>query len=1256
MKRILILIFLAATTLLASAQLQTNTSTFTSIPTSDNPITDDELPVFQMQIPLGQICEGQHYSVQLEYPELVPLTRQEADIVKRSGLKSTETPTVEQHISTSRRQGYLDLAFTPIVKRNGRWYRIISVKATPVPAPGILTTKAPNDIADRYTKQSVLAQGKWIKIRVQKEGIYELTRSRLQELGFNDMSRVKLYGYGGRILPQSLVATGANAIADDLEEIPLYRKANSVLFFAEGTIRWNESNGNHQTNHYARHSYYFLTEGEHPLTIQQETVKTNLPATEVRTVTGHTVLDNDAFVWYEGGSEMYDSYDFANGNQRSFRLSTPSATGTGHVTIAFSASNSLAATTALIDLNNNRLGTLSVRAHNAETEVARETRTSFTTETLQPDNTFTFTTTQGNHARLNFIRINYDRKLDANDTPFSFVPGLTNTNALLCIANATTTTQVWRIGSPGSPLVEMQSGRIGTELQAKVFSSNATRYIVVDVARNYDAPEIVGEIANQNLHGDTPQDMIILIPESGKLREQAERLAEAHRTMNGLRVRIVRADEIYNEFSSGTPDATAYRRYLKMLYDRAETEADMPRYLLLFGDCTWDNRMLSEQWKREKPEDYLLAYEVSPTDASSNSIGSLNCYVTDDYFGLLDDNEGTTIVRDRVDVGIGRFPCHDAKTAEVLVNKTLHYMANRSTGPWKNRIIMMADSGDDNLHMKDCEKVVEALEDITADGILLNKVYWDAYTHTTAGTGNTYPQVTRMLQQDIQRGALVFNYTGHGSPIQISHKKLLQTKDFAVPTGMRMPLWIFASCEITPYDTQTEDIGRTALFNPEGGAAAVMCASRSVYANYNRNLNIVFSQQLFGKDANGRRNSLGDALRQTKVTLVDENSDRSMNKMKYVLLGDPALVLAAPTGNIIIESIGEKVLQPNDDIQLKAGQRVCFSGYVTDENGTPVPSFRGEITAILYDREETVICKNNGGRASVAMEYQDRTKKLFEGNDSVRDGRFSIWVTIPRDISYSNDNGRIYFYAVNAEQTLECNGMNEQFHLNGTDPMGHADQTGPQVFVYLNSPDFPDGGHVGTSALFGATISDEGGISTAGVSIGHDLELILDGQTTSPIVLNDYFTYDFGSFTQGSVSYPLENLTPGKHTLAFRVWDIHDNSTTAHLNFTVRDGLSVGEYDINASQNPATSQTAFITTLQAAENCHVTTEVFDLTGRCVWTHAGEAPSADYFSTTWDLHDSGGRPVNAGVYIYRATIRTPSITHETKSKKMIVVRQ
>lgn len=1246
-RHILPLLFSALAPASLAAQIQDDG--FLELPAADYPVTGDELPTFCTQIHLGPAPANADVTV--EFPELVPLSREEAKKLDAKGFSAGEMPEVTRMVSTTRKQQYADISFVPLVKRDGRWYRIKSVKISLPPSSRQSRSAARRQAADaeRYASRSVLAEGKWVKIRVQDEGVYELTQAKLQELGFADMSRVKLYGYGGHILPQTLTFSGADALIDDLREVPLYRKAGSVVFFAEGTMTRNGRS--HQNNHYSSYSYYFLTEGDAPATMQQAPEPAT-PATQELSATPYlSVLDNDAFGWYAGGSEMYDSYDFANGSQHSYRLAAPQAVTdrSATVSIAFTAASMLSTTTATVSLNGNQLGQLTVSAYDGETESARERRSTFTA-TIGNENTFAFTTNNSNNARLNFISIYYTRRLDATAAPYAFTPETNGLPATLRVDGASGSTQLWQLGNGAHPQRLVASRLEGGTLRADI-AGDTERYALVDVAKTYPAPEIVGEVANQDLHGDEAQDMVIVIPQSGKLREQAERLAEAHRA-EGLRVKTVRIDEIYNEFSSGTPDATAIRRYLKMLYDRADTEADMPRYLLLFGDCAWDNRMLSTDWRNERPEDYLPAFEVSQTQYQNNSIGTLYSYVTDDYFGLLDDNEGANIATsDKVDIGIGRFPCHDAETASILVDKTLDYQANRRTGMWKNRIVMIADYGDNNLHMRDCEDVVRTLRTTTDDNYTIEKVYVDAYTRTSSATGFTFPQTTSLLKKAMNEGAFLFNYTGHGSPSELSHAHLLKADDFAEKTQGNLPIWVFAACEITPYDQPTNDIGRLALFNEGGGAVAVICATRSVYANYNKSINQSFSKHVM---SNGIR--LGDAMRLTKTELITSQADRTINRLKYVLLGDPALSLLHPTGHIVLDSINGEALTAGSAIQLKAGSTARFSGYVCTADGQPDTSFDGEVTGSLYDREETIVCKNNNGDTAGPYSYTDRPKRIFQGSDSVRAGRFELLAIIPRDISYTTDAGRIALYAANSERTLERHGYNEQFYFNGTEMSAEPDSIGPHIYLWLNTPDFPNGGFVGTSALLGATVSDSAGINISGASIGHDLELVLDGNATSPIVLNSYFTYDFGSYTTGSVSYPLEGLSAGHHTLSLRAWDVNENSTTATLDFIVQENYAEA-FGISATRNPASTETTFITTLEgSSEDCTVTTEVYDTAGRLVWHHEGHSGSSGYHSATWNLRDTGGVPVGAGIYIYKATVKSSQGKRETKAKKMIVVKQ
>ena len=1215
----------------------------------------DSLPIFSTQVRVGADAPGVSYDALVEFPELVPLTRDEERAFRALGVRVGAMPEIEQYYGVSRKVGYLDVSFLPIVERDGRLYRIGSVKvsARPKVSAHPLAGVSQASATERYVSSSVLATGKWVKIRVSQEGVYQLTDARLREFGFQNPTRVKLYGYGGRILPQVLSFRGDDALIDDLEEVPLLRLSGSMLFFAEGTVRWSLKERRHTNNHYSRYSYYFLTEGDNPKALPTIPESSDAPSNIVTSVVGRGLYEEDAYGWYSGGTEMFDGYDFINGSQHAFRVLTPSAEGPANIDIAFSAaSTSTTPTQVNVDLNGSRLGSFTVARFTSETESARETRKSFTAEQLTEQNNFTFNVTAGRSARLNFIRIHYPRTLNASDAPYAFMPEGEGGVLEICAKGASATTQLWRLGDAGQEFARVDSRLEDGMLRARIDNSLHCRYVIVDTSKEYPEPEKAADVANQNLHADANLDMVIVVPTSGKLLAQAQRLADAH-TARGMRVRVVRAEQVYNEFSSGTPDATAIRRYMKMLYDRAATTAEAPRYLLLFGDGAWDNRMLSQEWSRENPDDYLLAYEVSQTESESNSVGTLYSYVTDDYYGLLDDDEGTNIVRDKIDLGIGRLPCHDEATAAVFVDKIICYLNNENVGAWKNRVIMMADNGDNNLHMNDCETVITTLKNATKDLFNLKKVYWDAYTIKTSATGNSFPQVTKILRQDMSEGALMFNYTGHGSPRQISHNKLLFTEDFTKPTGMRMPLWVFASCEITPFDSQSDDIGRAALQNPQGGAVAVICASRSVFANYNSSLNEVLCKNILGAGDEEGQYSMGDALRLSKVAMVRDGADRTMNKMKYVLLGDPSLCLSVPRGTVRLDSINGEAISAISDLRLSAGQEVRFSGVVVAEDGSEDGTFSGEITGTLFDREETVTCKNNLRGSNTPKVYKDRTSRLFEITDSVRAGKFSFRVLIPRDISYSTERGRLYLYAVNADHSLECHGFSDAFHLDGTAEQ-LADTIGPSIYVYLNTPDFPDGGVVGPDALFGATLADSAGINCSGISVGHDIELVIDDNSANPIVLNTYFNYDFGTYTSGTLAYPLADLAPGRHTLKLRAWDLRENSSTAALSLVV--GGSAGEgLDISATQNPASHQTSFIVRLDDAGASRVAIEVYDTMGRCVWTTAVQDVQSSYYSTSWNLQANGGHPLGSGIYLYRARVDDARGSHTTKTKKLIIAK-
>lgn len=1178
---------------------------------------DSLLPVYTYSRDIGYSYADSAFTIAIEYPEFADMSDEE---IKRYNDITAEPlpalPAVTQSVSVDRKRGTLDVSFVPLVYREGKYRKLTSFKlnitsrdrAETARTGGVTRAEATASATrtraagDRYAASSVLSSGTWAKIRVPESGVYELTKSVISHAGFSDLSKIKVYGYGGAIQDESLTEEYLIE-TDDLAEVATYSVGERRFFHAQGPVTWSTSNTiDRIRNPYSDYGYYFITESDdEPLTVDSATFFASFyPADEDY----NALYEVDDYAWYNGGRNLYDADVFTIGEPKSYTIASPGKPGAGSIRIVVTAD---AAVTATVKLNGDSIGRVSGTFPSSdENLVANRTTSLFNVDSLMATNTVTITQTSGGTMRLDYI----------------------------CTRNA----------EPRDP-VDLET-------------------------EDVDAPEYVYNITNQDLHAHGAVDMVIIIPTSQELLAQAERLKVLHEEYDGMTVRIVPADEIFNEFSSGTPDATAYRRYMKMLYDRAETEDEMPKYLLLFGDGAWDNRMHTSAWSGYDPDDFLLCFE------SKNSLSATMCYTSDDFFCMLDDEEviysgtdtesvttsSSSLFKGKPDVAVGRFPVRSSEQAEIMVDKIETYMGNGNAGAWQNTVVFMGDDGDDNVHMESADaaaQVVEALD----PAMDIRKIIWDAYTRESSATGYSYPDVERLVEQYMTDGALIMNYTGHGNAYSMSHEGVFNLSDFTDNVNDNLPLWFTAACDIAPYDGQEDNIGEEAVLNADGGAVAFIGTARTVYANVNESMNNAFLYELFsGED--GENVAIGEALRAAKNDLISPissehqkyfSSDNTVNKFHYVLLGDPAMKLARPTLDITIDSINGMPADGSEEITLKAGEAVTATGHVYEDGGAAT-TFNGLLTATVKDAEEEVVCKlNDTSEASEAFTYYDRANVIFKGTDSVSAGRFSFSFSVPKDIKYSDESCQIIAYAVNDDNSKTAHGENESFALNGTGSIA-ADSIGPSVYCYLNSTSFKNGGDVNTTPCFFAEIYDESGINSSGNGIGHDLELIVDGETAKTYVLNDYFTYDFGSYQSGTLEYNMSELETGEHTLLFRAWDVLNNSSTAELTFNVVDGLEPQIFDVTCTNNPATTSTAFrITHDRAGSELDVRIEVYDMSGRQLWEYQDNTTSASGTLTIdWDLTIDGGRRLGTGVYVYRANIASDGSTYASDAKKLIVI--
>ena len=1202
---------------------------------------DSVLPVYTEVVPLQTDYSYYTYSVSIEYPEYAPLTPQETEVALKYDSQIAETINVESFVGVSRGEGMLDISFVPIIRRGNAYHKLVSAQIVITSIPNRQGRRA-SSTTKRYAAHSKLQNGRWVKISITSDGMYRLTRSALKNMGFSNPSKVHLYGYGGH-LQNELLFTGEEY--DDMVEVPLYysQKQDAWLFWGNGLISWNGDT--RVTNFYANEACYFLTEeAEDAKLIESEPSYTGNIVSVFTNFTDHVLYEKDEYAWYHGGRSLFENTNYANNNSHTYSLQTIDSEGKEKLRVVFSAYNK---TKTQMDtyVNGTKKGSMILSEPSDIYTYGTTNEAVYDISDLDHTSNWSvrLISTAGQNARLDYLSLSYLRKLKPSSGYVAFSQTKTGGGRFNIEG---TGLKVMRIGRPGNPATLIEGTQDGAVYSVAV-SNPTLPYVAFDESYAFPEPKIVGAIKNQDLHAMDSVDMVIIIPTSGKLLEQAQRLADAHEQYDGLNCAIVYANQIYNEFSSGTPDATAYRRLMKMLYDKAENKDDAPKYLILFGDAAWDNRMISSQWRKYSPDDYLLCYP------SENSFSDTRSFVMEDYFGLLDDGEGSNIVREKSDLGIGRFPVTSNADAKVMVDKTITYLSRENAGSWKNLVYLLGDDGDGNSHMKYADDIAELVKRNNPE-MEVKKIMWDAYKMESTASNKSYPTCTQEIKRAMNEGAAIINYVGHAATYGMSHEFVLRMSDFAEPNGDKLALWVTAACDVMPFDGLVENIGETAILNPNGGALAFYGTARTVYAYQNSLMNRYFMQYLFAKDSKGRRYKVGDAIRLAKSVIISDNLDTSYreNKLQYALLGDPSLEFGSPLQRVVLDSINGKRLS-SSNVPLKAGQRVRLAGHLTDAKGDLKADFTGTMSARMYDNEETITCHNNQSEKSV-FTFKDRTQ-IYSCQDSVINGKFDLEFVIPVDINNSNEAGRFAFYALNNERTMEADGYNERFLLGGKEEL-EKDTLGPQIFASLNSENFENGGVVNGTPYFYANLTDESGINYSGNGIGHDLILCVDNDVSKTYTLNNYYVQEFGDYTRGTVSYVLPELEAGSHTLTFRAWDVLNNTNAVSLDFVVDPTVAPNIFSLTASQNPARTSTNFLISYDlAGSDCTFTLEVFDFSGRRVWYRQEQGSSSGgLYTIPWNLCTNAGAKLFTGIYFYRCQMTCGDSKKVSKTQKIVVL--
>jgi len=1109
-----------------------------------------------------------------------------------------------------------------------------------------------------YANNSVLSSGVWHRLGITKTGVYRLDYNDFENMGLNpkqiNPKNIRIYGNYNGILPEANSISRPNNLMENAISVEAgsdghFDQGDYVLFYARGPMTWryNPFTGryDHQINIYTDTTWYFLTVSDKPgKRIATEESLNVTPKYIVTKNYDYQVHEKDLENLIASGKQWYGERLNGDTMERVFNFSFPDLRKDKAVYLHFDMVARSFKNTYYKLWVNNQLVIDSSRIYRILSATGMFARDSDRTLAFFADSSKLkvrvkyFSEDAVATAWINYIELNVVRDLSFTGTQMTFADPRVSAKgnvSRFVMSRANSALRIWDVSNIYNT-TEIAYSLNGSELSFTVPTDLVRKFIAFD-GSEYFHPVSFKAVANQNLHSIAHADMIIIAPKV--FSNQAKRLAQFHINQDGLQCIVVEPQQIYNEFSSGSQDVSAIRDFIKMLYDKNVFDGK-PGYLLLFGDGSFD-------YRNRLPDNTNFV----PTYESKESLRETGSYVTDDFFGLLDENEGASAIGN-LDIGIGRFPVSTPDEAKSAVDKVEHYMSHSDTvmRNWRNRICFVADDQDNNLHLKQAEKLSNIV-DTDYPFININKIYSDAFTKVKIPEGYRYPEVNKRINQQMGKGVLIMNYTGHGGLIGWSDELILDLSAInAFDNFNNLPLFITATCEFSRFDDPNfVSAGEYTFLNKHGGAIGLLTTTRLAYANANIVLNKRIYKHLITRE-NGSPSRLGDLIRLAKIPSND-------NFLNFVLLGDPALRLAIPYNNVVTTEINAQPVGQKTDT-VHALSKVTVKGEIRNEKGLKIDDFNGFVYPKIFDKPTRYSTRGNDGN-SYPQAFYVQDKVLFSGKVSVVKGKFSFSFVVPKDISYRYGFGKISYYAFDTVHMTDAKGFYRNLFIGGMNDGFIPDSQGPDIALYFNNRHFVSGGITSSNPELIADVSDEQGINATGLGLGRDITVWLDNDKSTQQTINIYFKMDVDSYQKGTIAYPLKNISEGMHTLTLKVWDIQNNSSEKTIAFDVVKRGELLLWDVKNYPNPFSSTTFFnFKHNRPGQVLDVNINIYSIQGRFVCNiHRKLTGNRDEITPIlWDGRDVNGNEIKQGVYLYTVSVFDSQGNIVVRRQKFIKINQ
>ncbi len=1041
--------------------------------------------------------------------------------------------------------------------------------------------------------QSPMAKGRWARVKVEANGLYVLDQAFLKASGFSSIDKLSVWGYGGGILPE----VNKLLVGHRLKQVPTYLKNGKLYFYGEGLVQWYYSRKKdffyHKTNHYTKEAYYLVSENTaQPLRMQEEEVEQAQQGGSQadRYTIATRLMDFSDMSIAHSGRKLYSSLLYQP-NVAEFKLRGAKSV---QMNLAFMGYPKKGREAIRIDINGQEYFTESI----SRSEVSKKgsayeyhffgmDKEHLETESMKlnpasPQMNVSITAfPRKTSIQLDYYELNFQQEISTKGGAVV----LRRKPSKGADLNAKTTytfdhRKGWelfaldKVGLSGQPTTKHLnlnefSTQASLSLSLPYFQTHGmTRsYLLLNLAQAKPV-HFVSLEPNQNILGDKRRiDLLIICPKA--LKGQARRLAQHYETKG--KVSAVWSDqEIYNEFNGGTADAMAYRLVARHYYDlsveQKGAQFTSPLNILLFGDAAYDNRRILKEWQKESLQkaNFLLCYE------SENSL-DLETYTSDDFFGVLRDedkepsmksleaydNEMPSLAHQLMDVPVGRFPVRNEDEAFAVVNKIIAYDNDQTAGSWRMRATFVADNGDGNSHTEQSVDLTNCLEQV-APAMLIKKIYMSAYLRESVGGQMVCPRARKELFEAFEKGQLLVNYNGHGGPNKWTQEKILSFADVQGFSHKKLPLFVTATCDFSPFDETNTSAGEAILLHETSGGIALLSTTRVVWDLPNKALNEELLKELFQPNEAGTYPTLGQAVMRAKNTMRSLFSPE--NRLNFVLLGSPLQKLALPPARVVLTSSKDQAIASEEELKVHALEQVKLSGQIQNSDGSIDGDFTGKVEVFVYDSEQDLLTIDNfGGWGEVVkpVPYRDFLNLIYTNTVEVQDGNFSFDFIVPKDVVYSDKTGKIAFYAYDEQRRKSCMGYARNLRiLQGGKNDESADQEAPKLLsVQLSGKDVDTTPLVPEISKLFVRLSEAHGLNLSSAGIGHQMQLVIDGRRGQTIDLSPYYSNVEGSKTLATINYALPPLASGRHHALLRVCDVYNNVVLKSFDFVVQRGL-----------------------------------------------------------------------------------------------------